>query len=395
MLFVTMHFPFPVRRAAVLAQISRITGPRVSCHDMARATAFRRRTTRIGLVALAMVTACGGGGPALTPLPAPAPLPDAPLPPVRVAARLILPSRIVSRWQVSTVARITVTQIAVTGIPHSDGQPPVARVTSPIESRDEPRGEQRIESRALVSWTMDRSPIGALRATGQVDSFTVRSTLTSQESATPTGRRNVRTGTRAPGSVGSTAGTSTGTEAAVPTPAVPASAVPAPLLLDAVLDSANARVVTRPLLANECDRPELGAVALARDVLVRIPDGVAVGDRWRDSTVSLVCRTGVPITVYTSTQYQLERMDEHRMILVRTLAATLDGKGGSAFRAIALTGNSTGTQRAEVQRATGVLEKLEGTSTLTLRVSERTLSGVPRVQQVVQRVELKAERVAR
>jgi len=347
----SVRFLFPFLCADALAQNSVTTRARVS--RVVHAVVTHRWTACTGLIGLAMAAACGG--PALTPSPAPTPtpLPDAPAPPVRVVARVSLPSRIAGTWQVNTVARITATETRP-----ADSRPSVTVRTDPRgESRGDLRAEQRIESRALVSWSMDRTPIGALRATGQVDSFTVRSTLDNPES-----------------------------------PTRPAFAL---LLLDAMLDSVSARVVTRPLLANECDRPELGAVALAKDLLIRIPDGVAVGDRWRDSTVSLVCRTGVPITVHTSTQYQLERLDDNRAIVVRTSAATLEGKGGSAFRALELSGTSTGTQRADVRRATGVLEKLEGTSTLTLQVSERSPAGVPRVQQVVQRIELKAERVAR
>jgi hypothetical protein len=362
----------------VLAQLSVTPRLRVVRHRVVR------QVTRGSLVSLTMLGACGGG-PVVTPSPAPVSTPDAPVPPVRVAARLALPSRIVSNWQVTTVARVTATEVRSPDARSSaDGRSDV-RADTRADTRVEPRGEQRIESRAIVSWTMERSVMGALRATGQVDSFTVRSTLDSQP--TPAVGRDTRPSTRVTGAA-SAGGSGTGAAAATPR----ATAL---LLLDAVLDSSNARVVTRPLQANECDRPELGAVALAKEVLIRIPDGLAAGDRWRDSTVSLVCRTGVPITVYTTTQYQLERLDDNRAIVIRTIAATLDGKGGSAFRALELTGKSTGTQRAEVQRATGVLEKLEGTSTLTLQVSERTPSGVPRTQQVVQRLELKAERVAR
>ncbi|HEY0932091.1 MAG TPA: hypothetical protein VGE27_19405 [Gemmatimonas sp.] len=316
-----------------------------------------------------LLSACGGG-PVVTPASTPTPTPDAP-PAVRVTtARLTLPARIASNWQVSTVARMTATDLRP-----SDARPSTEVRTDP---RGEIRGEQRIESRAIVSWTMDRSATGALRATGQVDSFTVRSTLDALE--TQGQRRDARTGATA----------------ATPNRATPpATTRPALLLLDAVFDSSVARVVTRPLLANECDRPELGAVALAKDVLIRIPEGVAVGDRWRDSTVSLVCRTGIPITVYTTTQHQLERLDDQRAVIIRTMSGTMEGKGGSAFRGLELTGVSSGTQRAEVLRSTGVLEKLEGTSTLTLQVSERTPSGAPRAQQIVQRMELKAERVAR
>lgn len=322
----------------------------------------------VGATLVVMLGACGGG-PVVTPAPAPEPAPVV-VEPVRAPTRVMLPSRMArTTWQVTTRARIS------------------ASAETRGDTRGDARGDTRstssIDSRALVSWTLERAANGALRGTGQVDSFTVRSTLDSVGNLTnnPTNRS-----TNTP--------TNTPTNSAMASPANN-NRPPGLLLLDAVVDSVSHRVVTRPLLPNECDRPELSAVALAKDVLVRIPDGLAVGDRWRDSTVSLVCRTGVPITIHTVTQSVVERLDQDRLLINRTITATLDGKGGSAFRGFELTGTSSGTQRLRVHPVSGVLETIDGTSTLTLQVTERTPSGIPRTQHVVQQMELKAERVAR
>jgi hypothetical protein len=192
-----------------------------------------------------------------------------------------------------------------------------------------------------------------------VDSFTVRSSIT--ESAK---------------------------QAAAPTPVKPSL-----LLIDAIIDSTSLRIVTRPPLANECDRPEVSAMQLARELLVRIPDGVAEGNQWRDSTVTLVCRNGVPLTVYTVTRSTLEKLSRDLLVVKREISTTLEGKGGTAFRAFELVGAGTGSQRVEIAAATGILEKLQGTSTLTMQVVERIPPGAPRSQQVVQRLELRAERM--
>ena len=314
----------------------------------------------VGTVPVVMLAACGGG-PVVTPAPAPEPAPVV-VEPVRAPTRVTLPARMArTTWQVTTRARIS-----ASGETRGDVRG---------DARSETRSASSIDSRALVSWTLERAGNGALRGTGQVDSFTVRSTL---DSASNSMNRSTNTPTN----------NSTNNAANNNRP-------PGLLLLDAVVDSVSHRVVTRPLLPNECDRPELSAVALAKEVLVRIPDGLAVGDRWRDSTVSLVCRIGVPITIHTVAQSVVERLDQDRLLINRTITGTLDGKGGSAFRGFELTGTSSGTQRLRVHPASGVLETIEGTSTLTLQVTERTPSGVPRTQQVVQQVELKAERVAR
>ncbi len=132
---------------------------------------------------------------------------------------------------------------------------------------------------------------------------------------------------------------------------------------------------------------------LARELLVRIPDGVAQGDQWRDSTVTLVCRNGVPLTVYTTTRSRLEKVSRETLVVTRDISTTLDGTGGTAFRAFTLVGSGTGSQRLEIGAVSGILERLQGASTLTMQVVERIPPGAPRSQQVLQRVELRADRV--
>ena len=247
-----------------------------------------------------------------------------------------------STWAISAV-----TQLKVTG---------AAMPTGVLD-------EQRIDTRALVSMSFARTATGALRGSGQVDSFTVRSSIA--ESAKQ---------------LAASAG------AAV-------AAKPSVLLIDALMDSTRLRVVTRPPLANECDRPEVSAMQLARELLVRIPDGVVEGDQWRDSTVTLVCRGGVPLTVYTITRSTLDKLSRETLVVKREIRTTLEGKGGTAFRAFELVGTGTGSQRIEIAASSGILEKLQGTSTLTMQVVERIPPGTPRSQLVLQRVELRAERL--
>jgi hypothetical protein len=221
--------------------------------------------------------------------------------------------------------------------------------------------EQRIDTRALVSLSFNRTVTGALRGLGQVDSFTVRSSIT--ERAKPL----VATATTVMG--------------------------PSSLLIDALSDSTTLRIVSRPPLANECDRPEVSAMQLARELLVRIPDGVAEGDQWRDSTVTLVCRNGVPLTVYTTTRSTLAKWSRETLVVNRELSTKLEGKGGTAFRAFELVGTGSGSQRIEIAALTGILENMQGTSTLSMQVVERIPPGTPRSQQVLQKVEIRAERM--
>jgi hypothetical protein len=286
-----------------------------------------------------MMLACAPAAP--TPSPTPSPVAAAPTPVAPVASNRVLLPRTQPRtnWTVSAVTRLKVSGAAM-----------------PAGVSD----EQRIDTRALVSMSFDRTATGALRGSGQVDSFTVRSSIA--ESA----------------------------KQLAATAAAPVR--PSLLLIDALIDSTNLRIVTRPPLANECDRPEVSAMQLARELLVRIPDGVAEGDQWRDSTVTLVCRNGVPLTVYTTTRSTLAKLSRETLVVNREISTTLEGKGGTAFRAFELVGTGSGSQRVEIAALTGILEKLQGTSTLTMQVVERIPPGTPRSQQVLQKVEIRAER---
>jgi hypothetical protein len=291
-------------------------------------------TRTVWVAAIPTVLMIGGCTPSAPVSTTPRPTAERPPAVAPPAAGLILPAtQPANQWLVSAVTRL-----------NASGSALPAGVGS----------EQRIDTRARITLAFERSSSGALRGRGQVDSFTVRNTL---DPVTTTGAK------------------------------------PTVLLIDAVLDSSYLRVVSRPPLANECDRPEVSAMQLARELLVRIPDGVAVGDAWRDSTVTLVCRSGMPLTVYTTSRSKLAQRSAAILVVERESTSTLDGKGGSAFRAFELTGSGSGMQRLEINATTGILERLQGTSTLTLQVVERIPPGAPRLQQVLQRVEIRAERV--
>ena len=296
-----------------------------------------RSCAAAALVLTGLTVFVGACTPARRSGPAPAPLPrprSAETP--RAERTVSLPTRLASTtWRVRAIATIAI---------RGPGASP---------------GEQRVESSGVVSWRFERQPSGALKGAGQVDSFSVR---TSFDAATP--------------------------------PIVPAMpAMPALLLLDAVVDSGVARITTRPPLVNECDRPEAAAAALARELLVRIPDGVRRGSQWKDSTVSLICRSGVPLVIQTTVVSTLERLDDERLVVAREIRSTLRGTGGTAFRALGLLGTAQGSQRVEISSSRGTVERLEGTSTLSLQATERLPGSPAKVQQITQTVELKAERV--
>ena len=233
------------------------------------------------------------------------------------------------------------------------------------------KDEQRVESQGVVTWSLQRSADGALRGSGRVDSFVVRIEGAGTAAPTPV---------NAPTSP---------TNAA--TPPRPSSTV----AFDAILDATSVRVVTRPPLANECDRPEAGATALVRDLLLRVPTTVVSGDRWRDSTVSIICRVGIPITVRSQHEYLLERIEGSAstttLVIKRVTNTRLEGKLGAAWRALELTGSGSETDNARVDVTTGALLLLDGQGTLTLQLTDRSRPTTPRTQRITQQLTTHAE----
>jgi len=195
----------------------------------------------------------------------------------------------------------------------------------------------------VVHWALTRQPSGALRGRGTVETFSVRSNLDS--------------GVVDRGRSGSTVW---------------------PLLLDLLMDSTVFRVTTRPLLPNECDRVEAVAAGLAREVLLRIPDGVTVGAIWRDSAVTFVCRDGVPMTVITVTQSRLTELSARRGVVERRGTVRVAGSGGPAFRAMEIQGEGTTNDRVTLDLTRGLVDRLRGERSLTLRITPPVATGRPR-----------------
>lgn len=270
------------------------------------------------------------------PAPVVAPPPEAP-PVVLAPTRTVVASSVRdARYEVRTIARVS--------------RDSAGRST-----------EQRIESRALVTTSLQRAANGDFRGSGRIDSFTVRGPALAFDTT-------AKTQTSQPVSLDR-------------------------MVFDAVLDAQSLRVVARPLLANECDRPETGAMSLAREVLVRVPTSVLAGDKWTDSSITLVCRSGVPIAVRVRSDYVIERIDTRTNVLLlrRSMVTRLDGKLTSTWRTLDVTGTGSGTQQIIVDMTRGTVQRIDGNSTVTMQVTERNRTNAPRTHRVVQHVELRVE----
>lgn len=212
------------------------------------------------------------------------------------------------------------------------------RMESILDQVQDSRPPDRLAVQGLVQWELSRDPVGALRGRGVVDSFTVRSSLDSTARA---------------------------------------SVAPA-LLMDVVLDSTTVRVMPRPVLTNSCDRPETVAASLAREVLIRIPNGMTVGATWRDSSVTFLCRDGVPLTVTTMTRTRLVELSSRRGVIERVGVMRVSGSGGPVYRAMTVQGEGDTRDRVELDLTRGTVDRLRGERTLTLRIMPRPVTTRPR-----------------
>lgn len=284
-----------------------------------------------------MLVGLAGCGPKLVPLPPPAPLPDSPTVPAVVVP--VLPSR------------FTIPSV----IP--DGQYQLQSVTELERDSVGHKDTRRYTSQANVVVRIRRTASGGLEATGNIRGYSITPSL----STTPVAVDSVR--------------------------------------FDALLNNVMLRVVSQPPLANECDRPETGALSLVRDLLVRVPSTVAVGAQWRDSSVHIVCRSSIPMTVRTTSDYEVtditQRNDGVHVMIRRTSSTKMSGKSPSAWRPLEIVGTGTGTMVADIATSSGAVARVTSTSSLVLTITDGSAPPASRVQQVTQRVSFTAVSSAR
>lgn len=174
-----------------------------------------------------------------------------------------------------------------------------------------------------------------------------------------------------------------------------APSTPGPTALDLRLDPAGWSVRPRTVVPDSCDRDDDGAAALARELLVRVPRDVGVGDRWQDSLPSVTCRSGVPVAVVTLVA---SRLDEVRntadgatlLVLHRTITTRLAGERRLPWSRLELSGDGQGTAVVLLDAVRGTPVTIDGEHTLTLRVLDGTLPDAPRQYTVTQRTTLTA-----
>jgi hypothetical protein len=231
---------------------------------------------------------------------------------------------------------------------------------------------EQVESTAFVQFALERTGppssglLTGVRGTGRVDGFVL----------TPTARL---------ASARASALASVSQSAAFPT-------LPLSVPFEALVDGTMARVAPTPPLANECDRAETGATAMARELLVRLPGALEAGSVWADTTRVFVCRGGVPVTVQTIASNRVVGIERSadgpatRMRVVRELVIRAEGEQATSWRTVALLGRGVGRQELVISVPAGVVQELrsESETVFDVRDTARPDEGRQRVTQRVQ-----------
>ena len=170
----------------------------------------------------------------------------------------------------------------------------------------------------------------------------------------------------------------------------------------APVSSTFAAIVDRqglPLVGTEAEAPECAEpdpsdlLAVARDLLVRVPRELRVGATWSDTSTVTICRGGVPVTSGVVRTYEVldPRRAEDGTPLVRIARTTSFSLAGSRTteygQVIALSGSGESRATLELDAGAGIVRSAtrEGTSAVTVTYGRTT---TPFDQRVVQSVRL-------
>lgn len=157
-----------------------------------------------------------------------------------------------------------------------------------------------------------------------------------------------------------------------------ASALPVPLVFQAMLDEGRSRLAfadEQVMLGAPCAGPGLTLLALARDLAPRLPTVLERGARWRDSTSHTLCRAGVPLVVSGMHEWSVEGEEERdgmRFIRVRRATqATVSGTGEGRRAGASIIGTSRVIADYFVDPVGGRVHALVAESESELQLRER------------------------
>jgi hypothetical protein len=167
------------------------------------------------------------------------------------------------------------------------------------------------------------------------------------------------------------------------------------LAFTALLD-AHGKAPTESAQPRDTCVPGESLLAIARDLLVPVPDELLVGAAWADTSTMSLCRGGVPVTSGVVHSYHVlgSRRDADGMPLMRLARATAFSLGGTATtehrQIIALTGRGESEAMLEMDLRAGVVRSATSAGSSEVVVTYGRTS-TPFTQRVVRRVRLIGE----
>jgi hypothetical protein len=133
---------------------------------------------------------------------------------------------------------------------------------------------------------------------------------------------------------------------------------------------------TRPPVERPCAVALAAPVALARELLILPPSALAVGTTWSDTTVTTLCRGGVPVTTTAVQRFTVlgsTRIDGDEAVAIeRSSESTISGTTRLRGRTVAVSGSGRGraTFYASVER--GAILGADGTYETELTIESGT-----------------------
>lgn len=139
----------------------------------------------------------------------------------------------------------------------------------------------------------------------------------------------------------------------------------------------------------DCGSPAAAAANATRDLWLRAPSRVVVGDVWTDSIATSLCRDGIQLSTTIRRSYRVVAASSSDSLTTLTIeresAIALSGSGELRGDSVEIHATGTGRATLRLSTATGWVESANGESTLNL--DARTPG---RVQSVVQVLEFSA-----
>jgi hypothetical protein len=138
------------------------------------------------------------------------------------------------------------------------------------------------------------------------------------------------------------------------------------------------------MIASTCDSMEEAARSLAADTYLAIPGSLEQGREWNDSTVSDLCRGGIPLTATRASRYRIVEVRQTRDSTIARIARqttlSLGGSGLQGTRRITVRGDGSSEAMLTYDVRGGRFLESTGQSVLQL-----TFETIQQTERVVQR----------